>query len=250
MKLDNYFEKKVILVTGATSGIGLDISSTLSSSNASLIITGRNLNKLQSLSSQYKTSNLNFSRYIQADLVNISDIQLLSESIEPLDGLVLNAGIIEYSPAKLVSSDKLRKIFQVNFESNVLLVQNLLKKKKIKKGSSIVIISSIASILGVKGTSLYSASKAALNSYAKVLANELSAQKIRVNVILPGIVKTELIERENISTSYEMELIENDYPLGFGMPEDITNLTLFLLSDKSKWITGSEIVIDGGHSLV
>jgi len=208
------------------------------------------LNKLQSLSSQYKTSNLNFSKYIQADLVNISDIQLLSENIEPLDGLVLNAGIIEYSPAKLVSSDKLRKIFQVNFESNVLLVQNLLKKKKIKKGSSIVFISSIASILGVKGTSLYSASKAALNSYAKVLANELSPQKIRVNVILPGIVKTELIERENISTLHEMELIENEYPLGFGMPEDITNLTLFLLSDKSKWITGSEIVIDGGHSLV
>ena len=225
MKLDNFFEKKVILVTGATSGIGLDISSTLSSSNASLIITGRNLNKLQSLSSQYKTSNLNFSKYIQADLVNISDIQLLSENIDPLDGLVLNAGIIEYSPAKLVSSDKLRKIFQVNFESNVLLVQNLLKKKKIKKGSSIVIISSIASILGVKGTSLYSASKAALNSYAKVLANELSPQKIRVNVILPGIVKTELIERENISTSHEMELIGNEYPLGFGMPEDITNLT-------------------------
>lgn len=249
MQFNTFFEKKQILVTGSTSGIGLNICSTLSELNASLIITGRNLNKLESLSKQYRVNNINFSKYIHADLINHLDIERLAEDSILLDGLVLNAGVIEYSPTKLISNEKISKIFKTNFESNVLLIQNLLKRKKIKKGASIVFISSIASNLGVKGTALYSASKAALNAYAKVLANELSVQQIRVNIILPGIVKTELIDRENIATTQSLEKTENEYPFGFGLPEDITNLVLFLLSDKSRWITGSEIVIDGGHSL-
>lgn len=249
MNGNDYFFAKKILITGATSGLGLDLATKLSELQAAVTITGRNLEVLSLLGDRLKKDNVNFQNAVPADLAQLENIQKLADSVDALDGLVLSAGIIDYTPAKMVSNEKIRRVFQVNFESNVLLIQRLLKGKKISPGASIVFISSIAASIGVPGTSLYAASKAALNSYAKVLASELSLQKIRVNVISPGIVKTELIDRENVSTPEQSSKLEAQYPLGFGNPGDISNTAMFLLSDDSKWITGSNIVIDGGHTL-
>lgn len=249
MKSSFTFSGKNILVTGATSGLGLDLATRLSELKACIFITGRNKDKLISLKELFSRENPNFKANIPADLTSMSDIQYLADCVEILDGLVLNAGVIDYTPAKMINFDKIRQIFQVNFEANVLLIQGLLKRKKISKGASVVFISSIAPLVSVKGTSLYAASKAALNSYAKVLALELAGQKIRVNVISPGIIETDLIRRENVATSDQFIEQERQYPFGFGKPEDVSNAALFLLSEASKWITGTNMVIDGGHLL-
>jgi NAD(P)-dependent dehydrogenase (short-subunit alcohol dehydrogenase family) len=131
----------------------------------------------------------------------------------------------------------------------VLLIQNLLKKKKIAKNASIVFVSSVVALTGLPSTSLYAASKAALNSYARVLASELAPQRIRVNCISPGIIKTNFIEREGVISASQLTTLEDQYPFGFGEPEDISSIIMFLLSDDSKWITGTNIVIDGGYML-
>ena len=247
--MKDFFKEKKILVTGSTSGLGLNLSEKLSELQATLSIAGRNREKLLILQESYSATNPNFKNAIMADMLQVEDIHHLAESVDQLDGLVLNAGIIDYTPAKMIRSEKIREVFQVNFDSNVLLIQALLKRKKIAPSASIVFISSIASLLAVNGTALYAASKAALSSYAKVLASELSGQKIRVNVVSPGIVKTQLINNENVADENQIIQLEKKYPLGFGKPEDITSIVLFLLSEESKWITGSNIIIDGGHML-
>lgn len=242
-------QKKNIFLTGATSGIGLDIAIMLNNMKSSLMISGRNENILKDLSIKFRNDNPNFINYYATDLCNFSDIETMVEKLEILDGLILNAGIIDYTPAKSINEKKVKKIFETNVFSNILLVQQLLKSKKISNNASIVFISSIAAKVGVPGTSLYAASKGAINSYAKVLAFELSKSNIRVNVISPGVVKTNLITNTNVTTENQITNMTSKYPLGLGETKDIGNLVEFLLSEKSKWITGSNIHIDGGYLL-
>ena len=249
MKNSSFFAGKSILVTGSTSGLGLGLINALNEEKAALAITGRNGDKLFSISEQLRKSNPYFGHAITADLIQLKDLENLAESVDVLDGVVLCAGVIDYTPAKMISSDKIKHIFQINFESNVLLIQNLLKKKKIAKNASIVFLSSVVALTGLPSTSLYAASKAALNSYARVLASELAPQRIRVNCISPGIIKTNFIEREGVLSVNQLTNLENQYPFGFGKPEDISSIIMFLLSDDSKWITGTNIVIDGGYLL-
>ncbi len=247
--INENFSNKKILVTGATSGIGLGISRMLNEYKAQLTISGRNQTKLNKISNEFELSNLNFNKGILADVCNLEDISNLVQEIDTLDGLVLNAGIIDYTPAKLITEKKVIDLFYTNVFSNFFLVQKLLHSKKIKKGASIVIISSIAAKVGVPGTSIYAASKGALNSYAKVLASELSLQNIRVNVVSPGVVKTDLIENTNVTSDFQMSNLSTKYPLGLGEIIDIVYLVQFLLSENSKWMTGSNIDIDGGYLL-
>jgi NAD(P)-dependent dehydrogenase (short-subunit alcohol dehydrogenase family) len=128
------------------------------------------------------------------------------------------------------------------------LNKELIKNKKINKGGSIVFISSISTKLGIPGTSIYASSKAALSTYAKVVASEISKQQIRSNIISPGIIKS---ITPNVETAIEIsdKRLEEEYPFGFGSTSDVANLVAFLLSDLSRWITGSDIVIDGGYNL-
>jgi NAD(P)-dependent dehydrogenase (short-subunit alcohol dehydrogenase family) len=238
---------KNILVTGASSGIGRQIAITASELGAFVTLVGRDLQKLNDtlvlMSGQkHKLYSLDLSTPDNID-------QLILEST-PFDGVVFNAGLANYLPVKFLNEDKINNIFKINFESNVLLTQKLLKKKLINKKGSLVFISSISSKLGVPGTALYSASKAALSSFAKVLASEVAAQGIRSNSICPGIVKTEMTGLA-IDVLSESEVIKSasEYPLGYGEPNDVAGLVMYLLSDISKWMTGSEIIIDGGFTL-
>ncbi len=240
---------KNILITGATSGIGLGLAKKLNEDKFNLFITGRNEEKLNEIEQLLKNSNLNFKKAISSDLCKIDNIDNLVNEVDILDGIVLNAGVIDYTPVKLVSEKKILDLFNLNVFSNFFIIQKLLQHKKIRKGASIVFVSSIASKTGVPGTSIYASTKGALNSYAKVLASELSIQKIRVNVISPGIVKTNLISNTNLTSHIQMDILEKKYPFGLGEISDIVNLIDFLLSDKSKWITGSNIDIEGGYLL-
>ncbi len=124
----------------------------------------------------------------------------------------------------------------------------LLKKKLLNKGASVVFISSVSSVMGVQGTLLYASSKGAINSAVRVLASELAGQKIRVNAILPGIVRTEMLSGTNI-TEEQFTKQEELYPLGLGTPQDVGHAVLFHLFDASRWLTGQCMILDGGLTL-
>jgi NAD(P)-dependent dehydrogenase (short-subunit alcohol dehydrogenase family) len=241
------FLHKNILITGSTSGIGKQIAIACITNEANVIFCGRSEEKLAKLNKEYGDKH----RYIKADLALEQDIHSLSEIDVQLDGVVHCAGIMKTLPAKYVNRKALHEIMNTNFYAPTLLTSSLLKKKKINIGSSIVFISSIGgNFIASKGNAMYSASKGAMNAYAKVLALELSGQSIRVNTINPGMIKTEMWSPETSSISQEQILEDQKkYPLGYGDPTDVAEATVFLLSSKSKWITGSNMILDGGFTI-
>ena len=240
-------QDKNILVTGASQGIGREIAISASKLGAVVTIIGRNVEKLKETISLLSG---NGHKMYAVDLSNAADIdELISQSL-PYDGVIFNAGIVEYLPVKFLNESKINTVFSVNFDSNVVLTQKLIKKKLLNKKASLVFISSISSKLGVGGTAMYAASKAALISFSKVLATELAPQGIRSNSICPGIVKTAMTEQASDAASEEeLKKAELEYPLGYGEPSDVAGLVMYLLSDMSKWMTGSDLVIDGGFTL-
>lgn len=238
---------KRILVTGATSGIGKQIATTCAANGATVIFSGRSGEKLQALKESFGNDHL----YIEADLDNDEYINKVAELCGPLNGIVHCAGILKTLPARFITRQTLQETINTNFFSSALLTTAILKKKAISRGGSIVFISSIGgNFIASKGNAMYSASKGAVNAYAKVLALELSSSQIRVNTLNPGMVKTEMWNLDSSSISLE-QLAEDEkrYPLGYGEAIDIAEASTFLLSDKSKWITGSNIVLDGGFTI-
>ena len=246
--MNNLFdiEYKNILVTGASSGIGKEIAIKLNALGANIIITGRNEERLN------ETRDLLIyhlgipAESYPCDLSKEDDIRKMVTELPQLDGVVFCAGVVEYYPIKFINAEKINNIFSVNLNSQIILTQQLTKNKKLKPNGSLVYISSIASKIGVAGTSLYAASKAGLNGFVKVAASELSNQKIRANSICPGIIQTPMTEKaQNVNAD-----LAKDYPLGLGETIDVVGPCIFLLSDASKWITGTELILDGGLTLV
>lgn len=234
---------KTILVTGASSGIGREIVYYLNSQNANIIVTGRDQEKLNNTLSNVDEHNIIYSKAF--DLNNDEELDQFISEIPKVDGVVFCAGIAEYVPIKLLNKNKLQKTLDINFISQTQLTRLLIKAKKINSNGSLVYISSLSSQQGVSATASYAASKAALNAFMRVTASELAPQGIRANSLCPGIIKTPMGE---MVTELNPE-IEKEYPLGLGNPSDIANTCIFFLSDGSKWITGSELVIDGGLTL-
>ncbi len=238
-----YLNKKTILITGASSGIGRACAIEASSLDANCILIGRNETELQKTKSLCKTE----SSILCADLTNSESIDTIISQIPMLDGVVHCAGIINPKPIKFLKSQNIKEIFDINFNAPVLLTSSLLQKNKLNEGASIVFISSISSQHPYFGGAMYVSSKAALEAFSKTLAIEGAAKKIRSNVILPGLVKTNMLEETKAATGEAyFNSYEKQYPLGFGEPEDVANAVCFLLSPETKWVTGSELKMDGG----
>lgn len=239
-------EGKTILVTGASSGIGQATAVECSKMGANVVVTGRNAERLQETFSQLEGEG---HLQIVADLNNEDDISKLVEQSPVLNGLVNNAGRGKSKPVNFVSLDDFQDVYMTNIFGVALLTKMLLKKKKIIKGGSIVFTSSISAYTTAPGLSIYASSKAAVTAYMRTCAVELGIKGIRANAILPGMVETKLIN----SGTYTDDDKKNDlalYPLGrYGFPKDIAYAMVFLLSDASAWITGSEFIVDGGRSL-
>lgn len=236
---------KRILVTGASSGMGKVFAQMIAAQGGQVVLLARNAERLQQTFDSLAGDG---HQICVCDLTDEFQLKETVGNMQPLDGIVLCAGINEFVPVKFVKQEKIEKMFQTNYFSQLILVQMLLKKKLVNKGSSIVFISSVSSVLGVQGTLLYASSKGAINSAVRVLASELAAQNIRVNAILPGIVKTEMLSGTNISEE-DFAKQEADYPLGLGTPEDVAHAVLFHLSDASRWLTGQCMILDGGFTL-
>lgn len=234
---------KTILVTGASSGIGRGIAVTCSKMGAKIVLGGRNEIKLNvTLSEMDGEGHV----IVVADLTNKDELESMVNSLPKLDGIVHCAGVGQRILCKQLQDTDVDNVMGVNFKAPVMLQTEILKKKKINKGASVVFIASIAAESPSVGNSIYSASKGAIISYANCLVVELAPRKIRVNCISPAMVWTDLILKEGISEE-ELKEDEQKYPLKrYGNPDDIANLAVYMLSDASSWMTGSNVRITGG----
>ena len=240
-------EGKTILVTGASSNIGRKIAIRCSEMGAKIIVAARDEERMKVTVAQMAGDG---HKYIQVDLSDSASIAALTESLTTLDGVVMCAARFDSTPVKNIKRETVQAMFETNTYANFELVQKLLKQKKIEKGGSIVFISSVASMRPYKGNSLYSATKGAINSFSKVLATELGAKKIRVNCIQPGIVRRDGGIREGTLTAEQQKNEMEKFPLGMGETDDIAYASVYLLSDVAKWITGIDLIVDGGQSLI
>lgn len=242
-------EGKTILVTGASSGIGRGTAIECSKMGAKIVLSGRNVERLQDTLDSLEGED----HVVFCGDLNLEDTRKeIVDNIPELNGVVYCAGISQIKMAKFMDQSSLERIFETNVFSPLMLNTLLLKKKKIQKNSSVIFISSISGLYRSQiGEGGYGATKAALAGYVKSLALELSAQSIRVNTIHPGVVETPLLEVSNGTFGEEeLEALRQKYPLKrFGKPEDIARCAVYLLSDASSWMTGSNILIDGGFTL-
>lgn len=237
-------EGKTILVTGASSGIGRGIAIACSKMGASVIVNGRNEERLNETLLQMSGEN---NQKAVADLSDTAKISSMVAELPKLDGIVHCAGIGQRVLCKQLQESDLDNMMDVNFKAPVMLQTELLKQKKINKAASIVFIASIAAESPTIGNAMYCASKGAIISYANCLSIELAPRLIRVNCISPAMVWTDLIFKGGI-TEDELKEDEKRYPLKrYGTPEDIANLSIYLLSDASSWMTGSNIKLTGGE---
>lgn len=243
-------EGKTILVTGSSSGIGRGIAIECSKMGATVLLNGRNVDRLKETLGMLEGTD---HAIISADISKQDEIDRLIAELPSLDGCVLCAGIPQVCPVKHFKRNDIEDILNVNTIAPIMIVSSLIKKKKIHKGSAVVLIESISGVyVGTKGDVSYNASKAALNGFMKGAALELANHGIRINAINPGLVPTNILNLSNdmFAENHHTDIMVNSYPLKrYGTPEDIAYGCIYLLSDASSWVTGTNIVIDGGYIL-
>jgi len=246
MKNPFNLQGKKTLVTGASSGIGRAVAVTCAQMGASLVVSGRNESRLKSTYLALEGQGHSFHK---ADLTNEEEVRSLIETIERLDGVVHCVGINNRLPVSWLTEQNITHMMQTNFVSSVLLSRSLLKQKKLNPEASVVFISSISVDYPAKGNAIYCASKGAIRSFSKVMALETADAKIRVNCIEPGMIATEWLDKTDMTEEQRQQAIAK-YPFKrFGAPEEVAYAAVYLLSDTTKWMTGSVIKLDGGLTL-
>lgn len=240
-------EGKTILITGAASGIGRATALMCSELGAKTVLLDLNEEGLKQTVCQMKEGSTEFYALSLTDYDKVVEV---IGKFPKLDGVASNAGIVTSLLAKFSDIKEAERIFNVNTLSHIHLVQQLVAQKKLNKGASIVFTSSMSGVFcGLPGGSLYGASKAALVGYSKALAIELAPRGIRVNTIHPGMIVTPLTK----GTALSQDVLDEDaknYPLGrYGKPEEVAAAYVYLLSDATVWMTGSQLLLDGGYSV-
>lgn len=239
-------EGKTILITGASSGIGRTTAIECSKLGAHCILTARNEERLKETIAMLAGEG---HAYIVADLTNAADLETLVSNVPTLDGLVNNAGIATTKLVSFLKQSDLDKLFATNTFAPVLLTKYLVKNNKINNGGSIVFTSSIASMCSSLGNANYGMTKSAIAAFSRYCAFEFAGKKIRVNSVHPGMVNTEMV-KQGVYSDEELAEDVKKYPLKrYGEPEDIAWAMIYLLSDASSWVTGTNMVIDGGFTL-
>jgi len=241
-------ENKTILVTGASSGIGKAIAIECAKMGAKVVVTGRNEARLQETHSLLEGDQPD---YIVADLSVNEDVVRVSKELSTLNGLVNCAGLTKVAPFPFATRDSFEEVMNVNFFAPTELTRLLVKSKKIGKGSSIVFISSVSGVYcSAVASSIYSSSKGAVNGLVKGIALDLASKGIRVNCVNPGMIDTHIFSEGKITQEQLKEDMER-YPLKrYGKPEEVAYAVIYLLSDASAWTTGSNLLIDGGYTLL
>ena len=241
---------KKILVTGASSGIGRASSIMLAECGAQLVLCGRNIDRLNDAKS--KLNNQNIHSIENLDFTSLdqiaSDLEIIVKRHGPFDGVFHSAGVSLLKPVKLITDRDVRNVLGPSLYAALALGKIFAKKTNLKDDSSIVFMSSVAAHSGQQGMTLYSSSKAAIEGMIRSLASELANRGIRANSIAAGGVITEM-HQKMVGNSHEdlVKAYQDMHLLGFGKPEDIAGLVVYLMSDISRWMTGSTVVLDGGY---
>lgn len=247
-----HLEGKTILITGASSGIGKATAILAAQQGATLFLTGRDAGRLQEtldlcLAQGDQHISVTTHRSLATDLTTLPGIDGLVQSLPALDGIVHSAGIVGPLPVKFISQTDIDRMFSINYMAPVNLTGALLRKKKLQDGASVVFLSTVATKNPYFGGALSSGSKAALEAYSRTLALELVARGIRSNCIRAGLVDTPMIVNPSEKNMQEeaLERYLKRYPLGIGKPEEVAAAIVYFLSDASKWVTGTELVMGG-----
>lgn len=244
-------QDKSYVITGAGSGIGKAIAGLCYEYGAKLLLIDKNEQGLLESAAQMDPTKVCTKAF---DLTNYADLESIvahaADKLGLFSGFCHSAGFEYTLPIKSMTPKHYMELFAVNTIAAFELSRILSKKKYLREsGASFVFIASIMGIVGRPGLTGYAASKGALISGAKSMALELAAKKIRVNCVSPGTVRTDLIEKMLANLEPEQrEKRLSDFPLGIGNPEDVANIVVFLLSERSKWITGANFTIDGGYT--
>lgn len=241
---------KTILVTGASSGIGRGIAIQCSKMGGVVLITGRNKERLQETFNMLEGTG---HQMILADLSSNEELENLVAACPEVNGFVYCAGILKICTLRTITDDILNETLKANVLGTVKLTSLLVKKKKLQKRTSIVLVSSLSgNYIAGTGELAYSTSKGALNGFMRSAALEMASKLIRVNAVCPALVPTDLSRQyHDIVAEEELKAeISHKYPLKrMGTVEDVANACVYLLSDASSWITGTNIIIDGGLTL-
>ena len=240
-------EGKTILVTGASSGIGYQCAVDCANMGAKVVAIGRNKERLEEVVSAMDGKGVSYS-YDLSDLEGIKElVAKIVEEHGKLDGFIHAAGIEVTNPVKLSKPEEYESLFRVNCLSAFEIVKNLCGIKTFNKGGSIVLISSISGVIARKGLSAYAASKGALMSAARVMALEMAPREVRVNTVSPGTILTPMMQKAlDAMDEEDREKRVEGFPLGLGKTSDISNACIYLLSDASRWVTGTNLFVDGG----
>lgn len=242
---------RTILVTGASSGIGRATAVLLSELGARVILSGRNVERLEETASAMQPCGHLVRPF---DLGNPEGIAewlsgIVSET-GPLNGLAHCAGITSLLPLRVLTLKHAAEVMRINYDSALALTMAFSKKRAHQPGSSIVLIASVAGFVGLAGSAAYTASKGALIGFAKSAALELAQGGIRVNCVAPAYVRTDMYDQNlKVLTPEQLDQrVAAMQPLGLGTPLDVAHAIVFLLADTGRWITGSVLAVDGGYT--
>lgn len=235
---------KRVLVTGASSGIGRQVAISCSRMGAQIVLSARNEPELQkTLAAMDPGEHV----VIPADVTDPGQRRALAEGAGTLDGVVHSAGTSLLSPIRLLPEKHVRDLFALNYDAPVLLTQSLLQRKAVRPGGSLLFLASIAAHIGVPGVGIYSGTKGALLATVRCLAAELARSRTRVNCLSPALVASPLLDL--VAQNVSLEEKARDYPLGLGTVDDVANAAVYFLSDASRWITGTTLIMDGGLTI-
>lgn len=242
---------KNIIVTGASSGIGKQCAIECSKQGANVVLIGRNTNRLQQTFGELMGENHLYYKQDLTDFDSIADVVTdVVSRLGAINGLIHSAGIELVLPLKLLTHKHYEKVFSINVIAGYEIAKQVTKKKFFSEnGGSLVFIASVTGIKGEAVKLAYSSSKAAVINGVKSLALELASRKIRVNALSPAVCETQMSRAFLDKLSPEAnEAIIKKHPLGLGQTDDIAYGCIYLLSDASRWVTGTNLVIDGGFS--
>lgn len=238
---------KTIFITGASSGIGRSAAIECSKLGATVIITARNKERLTETLSLLEGDN---HKMMICDLNNSEEVASLVESLPEVNGVINNAGYTTFAPIQFIDESVMRGMYEVNTIAPIMILRTMVRKKKIRRGASVVFTSSLSGLGRTSvGNTMYAGTKGAVSAFVQGAALELAPKGIRVNAVCPGMVETSILNGGVVSS----EQIEEDkriYPLKrYGKPEEVAWAMIYLLSDASAWTTGTNLILDGGYSI-